>query len=95
MPKKDRFGIHAKIEQLCLDSLVLVIKSALSKKEGKILLLESLRVDIETMKNLVRLEEEIKIIKESKYLMLSAELLEVSKMANGWLKYLENNQGEF
>jgi len=72
-----------------------VIKSALSKKEGKILLLESLRVDIETMKNLVRLEEEIKIIKESKYLMLSAELLEVSKMANGWLKYLENNQGEF
>lgn len=72
-----------------------MIKSALSKKEGKILLLESLRVDIETMKNLVRLEEEIKIIKESKYLMLSAELLEVSKMANGWLKYLENNQGEF
>jgi len=43
------------------------------------------------MKNLVRLEEELKIIKENKYFMLSMELLEISRMINGWIKYLKNN----
>jgi hypothetical protein len=43
------------------------------------------------MKNLIRLENEIKIVKDKKYFTLSAELLEISKMTNGWIKYLDNN----
>jgi len=91
IPKRDRFGIHARIEQLCLDSLTLAIESALSKKECKKALLERLRIRAETMKNLIRLENELKIIKDKRYFMLSGELLEISKMVNGWLKYLGNN----
>jgi len=66
----------------------------LSRRENKKALLEYLRIDIEVIKNLVRLENELKVIGDKKYFTLSAELLEISKMVSGWLKYLENNQGE-
>jgi len=61
------------------------------KRKNKRASLERLRINIEVIKNLVRLENELKIIKDKKYLALSADLLEISKMVNGWLKYLENN----
>jgi hypothetical protein len=44
---------------------------------------------IETLKQLVRLTSDLEIIDMKKYLTLESELQEISKMTNGWIKYLQ------
>ena len=50
--------------------------------------LYTLRRQTEVAKRLVRISNELNIIKLSRYLELSADLQEISKMANGWIKSL-------
>jgi len=87
LPKRDRFGIHAKIEVLCLEVLSLAIQAALVSKEKKAPYLRELRRDIEVLKHLIRLCMELTIIDTNKYWELQKQLHEISKMAAGWLKY--------
>jgi 23S rRNA-intervening sequence protein len=88
IPKRDRFGIHAKIENLCLGILELAIKAAFELKEHKILTLRSARTQIEILKRFIRIEHDLEIINEKMYIDLERRLQEISKMANGWIKYL-------
>jgi hypothetical protein len=41
---------------------------------------------IEKLKHLVRMEHEMQIIDEKKYIRIAGELVEISKMTTGWLK---------
>ncbi len=86
--KRDRFGVHNKIENLCLDILNIGIEAALTTKEEKKPLLRQLRIKIETAKHLIRISHDLNIINYNKYIVLQEKLQEISKMANGWLKYL-------
>ncbi|MBI2053938.1 MAG: four helix bundle protein [Candidatus Staskawiczbacteria bacterium] len=88
IPKKDRFGIFARIETFCLDILILTIESALQTKNNKLQLLNLTRIKIETLKKLIRIANELKIIEDKKYIELEFDLQEISKMINGWIKYL-------
>jgi len=54
----------------------------------KLPLLLSLRRQAEVAKRLVRICGELKIIKPAKYIELSADLQQISKMTNGWIKFL-------
>ena len=92
IPKRDRFGIHLKLEETCLDSIKLAVIAALETKEGKHRHVNELRINVEVMKHLVRTMSELAIIQTKTYLALEAELQEISKMANGWLKYLERKE---
>jgi len=89
IPKRDKFGIQLKIENLCLDSLNLSIQAGLSNRETKATILEKLRINIETIKHLVRMANELKIFNDEVYLRLQSDLQEISKMAIGWQKYAQ------
>jgi len=87
--KRDKFGIYLKVENICLDLITISIDAALNQKEEKKHLLHELRIRIETLKQLIRAMNELKIIEERPYIVLEAQLQEISKMATGWIKYLE------
>lgn len=88
----DRFGIYSKTENLIIDCLELAITAALTERDKKVVLVKKLKIGIETGKRLTRIMWELKIITDKKYLVLEQKLQIISKMASGWLKYL-NNKG--
>jgi len=88
IPKRDRFGLHANIESVCLNILELIITAALEARENKKQILNTARIKIEVLKRLIRAENELNIIPAKTYLELELQLQEVSKMTNGWIKYL-------
>ena len=80
----------AKIETETLEILTLLIEAGLSPKTNKLPVLEKTRIKIEIVKQLIRLENEAKIIDDKVYLDLQERFLqEISKMLNGWLKYTQ------
>lgn len=87
--KRDKFGIYLRIENISIDLITISIDAALSQKDKKKPLLYELRVKIETLKQLIRAMNELKIIEDGPYIALEAQLQEISKMAAGWIKYLE------
>ena len=86
--KKDRFGIYLKIENKCLEIMDLVITSAFESKNNKIQSLNLTRIKVEVLKRLIRIIYELNIVGNRKYIELESDLQEISKMANGWIKYL-------
>ncbi len=88
IPKQDRFGIWTKIENIILDCLKLVIQAALTPKNKKLVFIQELKIKIEITKRLIRLVWELKIITDKKYFSLEQKLIQISKMASGWIKYL-------
>jgi four helix bundle protein len=88
LSKRDRFGIYIQIEQSCLSSLRLALQATLSARQNKKEKVESLRLETEVLKRLIRLTHDINTIPTKKYLSLQGQLQEISKMANGWIKYL-------
>lgn len=90
--KRDRYGIHLKIEQLCLDTIELAITAALESRMTKVTTIAKFRIKIEVLKQLIRNAYELKILSEKIYLNLAGELREISKMASGWLRYLNREE---
>ena len=88
IPKRDKFGIWIKIENLCLDLLEIIIIASLEKKINKGQPLNAARIKIEILKRMIRITHELKIIEARKYIELETELQEISKMTSGWIKYL-------
>ena len=87
--KRERFGIFARIESLAIECLGLATKAALAHEAQKVAPLKELRVTIDILKRLIRLCEELNIIEEKKYFSMQEKLIEASKMAHGWLLYVE------
>lgn len=91
MSKRDKLGIHRHIEESSLKLFDEIIHAGLVGKEKKVPHLEIIRMLIEKLKHLVRLEHEMEIIPEKTYIQIASELVEMSKMATGWLKYITQN----
>lgn len=89
IPKRDRFGIWVKIENLCLEIIILIITASLEAMINKLLILNAARIKIEVLKRLIRIVYELKIIESKRYIDLELDLQEISKMANGWIRYLK------
>ncbi|MBI5221935.1 MAG: four helix bundle protein [Candidatus Magasanikbacteria bacterium] len=87
--KGDKLGIRAKTEQICSNCLRLSIEAALLCKDEKMPIVKKLKNQIELLKQFARLEMELKIIDEKVYISWQTSLQEISKMANGWLIYLQ------
>lgn len=90
--KSDKLGIHTSIEKLLLDCQSLAIEASFRTKADKKFPLESLRIKLSVVKNLVRTENELQIIDKKTYLRFSEQLVEISKMANGWLSYVTQKE---
>ena len=80
-----------KIESTCLEIIESVIIASLETNFNKLSSLNSTRIKIEILKKLFRTIYELKIIDQKKYIELELDLQELSKMTNGWIKYLKNN----
>jgi len=87
LPKQERFGLWTKVETITLEVLTLLIEAGLSSKINKLPILEKTRIKIETIKQLVRLGNEARIIGDEIYLSQQDRLQEISKMLNGWIRY--------
>jgi len=68
--------------------MILTTTAAFEIKNNKFLILNSARIKIEILKRLIRIACELKIVEDKKYLELELDLQEISKMTNGWIKYL-------
>ena len=92
IPKRDKLGLHGVIEKICVELLVLSIKASLKRASiEKQESVRELRIKTETLKYLIRVEWELKIIQEKPYLLLEEKLQEISKEVTGWEKYLNKN----
>lgn len=87
-PKKDRFGIYLKIEDATLELFNLVITVSLEKRTSKLNFLHPARIRTEVLKRLLRLCDDLRIVENNRYIELEEDLQEISKMINGWIKYL-------
>ena len=85
--KRDRFGIGQQVENLCLACFELAIEAAYLSKIEKREPLKNLRIKTELLKNLIRLENDLNILDQKKYINLEGRLIEISKMANAWLNW--------
>jgi len=85
MPKKDRFSLGQKIEQINLDLIELLIGAG-SNKDKKLLYLGKAAIKLDLLKMLIRLAEEVKAIPTKKYLHLQEILQEIGKMLGGWIR---------
>lgn len=66
----------------------LSIRACFEAKINKTPLLNSCRIKIEVLKRLIRIAHELNIVEVKKYLELENSLEEISRMVNGWIKYL-------
>jgi len=88
LPKRDRFGLFFKIEQICLEVMNLSLTASLEKKINKAPHLWNARIQIETLKRLVRIASELNIIDSKKYIEFEIALQEISKMTTNWFNSL-------
>ncbi|HPN96883.1 MAG TPA: four helix bundle protein [Candidatus Moranbacteria bacterium] len=89
--KRDRFGIYLKAETIVLEIMEISLSASFELKHNKPALLNSSRIKIEVLKRLFRIMSELEIIEQKKYIELEFDLIEISKMTNGWIKYLKEN----
>jgi len=87
LSKSDKLGIHTTIEKIILDCLALAVEASYRSTQTKVAPLEILRIRISVLKNLIRTENELGVIGGKTYLRLAEQIVEISKMANGWLSY--------
>ncbi len=86
--KRNKLGIFLRIENITIEITQLIIQAALESKADKLPLLIRARTKIELLKQLIRITSDLNIIQQNKYIDLELDLQEISKMVNGWIKYL-------
>lgn len=91
LPKHHKLGIHANIERLALETIKGILEASLIPRNKKMEILEHVRINLELIKHLIRIEYELKIITEKQYIHTEEMLIETSKMTNGWIKYTTQN----
>ncbi|OGF72921.1 hypothetical protein A2W54_00070 [Candidatus Giovannonibacteria bacterium RIFCSPHIGHO2_02_43_13] len=89
IPKRDRFGIFLKIESVSIETMALILEAAFEIKPNKINLLNKARINIEILKRFFTISSELKIVSDKAYFSVEIDLQEISKMINGWIKYLK------
>jgi hypothetical protein len=87
-PKKDKYTLGAKIENYLLNILELLLLASSSVKDKKLPCLQQANIKFDTLKILIRLAYEIKVLDEKKYLMIQKYIQEIGKMLGGWQRSL-------
>ena len=85
-PKKDRYTLGQKIDNLTLTIFELVIMAGTTTKEKKFPLIEKSIVSLDLLKILIRLAKDVQALDNQKYLQLEQHLQEIGRMLGGWKK---------
>jgi len=91
IPKRDKLGIHGNIEHIAIGTMRNILHATFAPRQKKNEILEEVRISLEVLKHLIRIEYELKIIPEKTYIEIASLLIETSKMTNGWIKYIMQN----
>lgn len=86
IPKSQRFTFGQRLDNLTLDSLLLVVKAIFSPKARKTALLGELNLNLEQLRVLWRLVGDRKWISQQQLLFMNSKIDEIGRMAGGWLK---------
>jgi hypothetical protein len=89
LPKKDRFAIGHKIENLLLDMIVGVTsayhtKDTLRKKD----ILFQANITLESLKVMMRLAKDVHALDKRWYIKYEVQFQEIGKMLGGWIASL-------
>lgn len=91
IPKNARYTIGARIENKFLDLLDDTYLAYFSHKENRQSKVDSCILTLDTLKFLISIAWEAKLVSHKQYEDVSIKLNEVSKMLAGWQKYLQGN----
>jgi len=86
MPKKDKFTLGERLQNLTLDCAGLFIEAGYKDKYQRAAVLEKAAIKLDLLKILTRLAQESKAISTRQYLSLEEKLQEIGRMLGGWLK---------
>jgi len=86
--KRDQFGIYLKIENTCLELMAQITQATFEVRPNKLPILNKARINIELLKQLFRIIHDLNIIPDFRYIEFESDLQEISRMTNGWIKYL-------
>lgn len=88
-PKRERFGIGQKCDNLLLEILELIIIASQIPKNQKLLYLGKASLKLNVLKILFRLIKNLKIIDIKNYIKLESHCQEIGKMLGGWIKSIK------
>lgn len=92
IPKKDRFAIGQKTENLLLEIMTHVVaayhtKDAIRKRE----ILTQINLKLESVKILLRLAKDVRAIEQQPYIEYEERLQEIGKMLGGWMRQTQSS----
>lgn len=85
-PKKDRYTLGAKCENIVLEILELLFLANSKQNASRSLILNKVDVKLKILKTLIRFCFDIKAIDQKKYILLQEHLQEIGEMLGGWIK---------
>ncbi len=83
-PKKFRFTLSTRMENLSLELVELLIEAKYSKEKG--VFLRKANLNLEKIRILMRISHELKIMPTKSYHFASKQINEVGTMLGGWMK---------
>ena len=89
LPRLTRYTLGIKIDNLFTDCLELSLLAGYSSRPEKLSVVQKLSTKIDALKFFLKLLWEIKALENKQYNPLSLPLVEIGKMAGGWLASLK------
>ncbi|MFA5211231.1 MAG: diversity-generating retroelement protein Avd [Patescibacteria group bacterium] len=87
-PKKDQYMLGKKCEEYIISFLELILSAMSLKRQDKKIKLIEANNKFDTLKVLLRMERELKIIDNNKYIKLESQIQEIGRMLGGWIRFL-------
>ena len=88
-PKKSRYTLGTKIDELFLDTIELLFMAGSLNRVQKLPILQKASGRLDVLKFFIQLTWELKIFDNKKYTLLSEPLNDIGKMLGGWIKNIE------
>ena len=89
-PKKDRFALGQKSEQMTLDILELLFVTNAAKGQERLAKQKQIDLKLKILMTIIRLCFDVQAIDQRGYLTLEKSLHELGRMLGGWIKKTEN-----
>ncbi|MEA2057042.1 MAG: diversity-generating retroelement protein Avd [Patescibacteria group bacterium] len=88
IPKSHRLVLGRKLEEICLDLLLTIIKA--NKAQGKERLQLQLQYSqhLDTLRILIRLTKDLKMTSVKQYTLTAKKISELGRMLSGWKKVI-------
>jgi hypothetical protein len=93
-PKKDRYSLGQKIEQLTLELLELLFTTNAAERAERLTLQKQIDLKLKIIKTMIRLAYDVQAIDQKRYFILEKSLLEIGRMLGGWIKSTANPKQE-